>query len=238
MATLASVQATYEKRWLSYARDVLKQESGCPCDADEIAWPGFIGANYAAGRVLIVGSIHNAPVLRSSGIYDIVPEVKTFLKNMPNVLADKQYLDAVRNAYMGAIPRWQRYVNENGLTVSGTVWTNIAKIVKALELAFADVAFTNLAKCGLPTKTSWPRERSRIEAHERATPLNRLIRDIEPHYVLLAKEQRDLEKIVVLETTSSTILRRCHNLNFTSNGERRDDWLPRDVSAYRALQAS
>lgn len=223
-------QRELERRWCEYARRVHQRSAGCPCDVDDAAWPGFMGENYAVGRVLIVGSIHNAPVLRASGIYDVVPHVERwFHSEAPD---DRGYLRTLRAAYLAAIPNWKRYVNADGRQVTGAVWTNISKVVSKLGLTFADVAFTNLAKCGLPTKTSWPKERLRIEAHERCTPLSGLIRDIEPHYVLIAKEVDGIREIVRIEPREQTLVRWCHNLNFTSASRKRDVWLAEDAKWY------
>jgi hypothetical protein len=226
-------QREIERRWCVYARRVLEQRAGCPCDTDDAAWPGFIGENYSVGRVLIVGSIHNAPVLRASGIYNVLPYAKRWVA--ADAGDDSRYLRVVRAAYADAIPHWIRYVNDNGRYVAGAVWTNIAKVVGSLGLTLSDIAFTNLAKCGLPTKTSWRLERLRIEAHEQHTPLSRLIRDIEPQYVLIAKEVSGITEIVRLEPRELTLVRWCHNLNFTSAGRKRDVWLAEDVEWYAGI---
>jgi hypothetical protein len=208
----------FERAWIPYARHVLEQNAGCACDADEIAWPGFIGPSYSTGMVLVVGSIHNAPVLRSSGVYDIVPKVREWLSRRQTPESDRAYLDIVWQAHCAAIPRWQWYQNESGKWVSGAVWNGIEAAARGFGLTFSDIAFTNLAKCGLPTRTPWSLEKRRIIAHEADTPLTSIIDALKPRYVLLAKDAAELRTIVRLEERAGLVVRRCHNLSFMSGG--------------------
>ncbi len=54
-----------EHRWLDYARDVLTRGGGAMncCvsgNTDHFSrWPGYLGPDYATGRALFVGAVHN-----------------------------------------------------------------------------------------------------------------------------------------------------------------------------------
>jgi hypothetical protein len=104
-----TTQAQFESRWLAYARKVMTVPCGCECDRDT-SWPGYIGKDYELGRVLLVGAIHNAPVLRNSGIFEILPDIDAFKRSPPGE-QDHTYLRIVRNAYLAAIPKWATYPN-------------------------------------------------------------------------------------------------------------------------------
>jgi hypothetical protein len=224
----------FEVRWIAYARKVLAQNCGCVCDRDEIAWPGYIGPNYAAGRVLIFGAIHEIDVLRMSGVYDVVPAVKDWFSNQAtNDFEDRAYLDRIFDAYKAAIPKWLRYVNKDGKEVRGVVWGHIETVVSRLGLDYSQIAFTNLAKCGIPSGSVDSR---RTKKHEAATPAMELIRAIRPKYVIVASDNSDVRRDVKFERDGNHFaFRQCANLTFKSGSQRRDEWLRDDVRAYRNL---
>jgi hypothetical protein len=126
-------------------------------------------------------------------------------------------------AYKRAIPEWSKR----------TVWHNISVIVESLGQTFDEIAFTNLAKCGLPSGTSWSIEKRRMKAHDAATPISALVADLEPAYVLIAKDRSELSSVVDLANLPDSV-RRCNNRTFVSQGVPRREWLPKDIAMYRS----
>ena len=215
--TADTTQDEFEARWLAYAHKVLTVPCGCPCDG-ELSWPGYLGQEYAVGRVLLVGAIHNAPVLRSSGIFEIAPDVEAFVKASPG--DPQRYLDVVREAYVKAIPRWKTYVNEKGQRITETVWKRLLLLVDAFGIPLTQIAFTNLAKCALPSGSGWAIEK-----------LAELIKHLEPRYVLIAKDCAGLSQILGLKA-NPPIPRYCHNLTFTSGTDLFSIWKQQDAARY------
>jgi hypothetical protein len=225
-----SSQREYERRWIKYARKVLSTPCGCNCDG-EISWPGYIGKDYHLGRVLLVGAIHNDPVLRKSGILEIIPKVEAFKRATPPQ-KDQLYIDAVRKAYLQAIPKWATYVNEKGRRINNTVWAHLLSLLDAFGIPLTQFAFTNLAKCALPAGAGWAIERRRIKGHESVTPISALIQSLEPRYVLIAKERRDLPEILGLKS-NPLILRFCNNRTFSSELVPFETWKRKDAIALK-----
>jgi len=221
--------------WLDYAHATVARMTGCACDAD-VAWPGYMGTGYPNSRVLLVGAIHHAKVLNRSGLLSIVPDLKAWGANPRTKACDVEALGRVEKAYVEAIPRWIRWKEPNGAIRVGAVWSNFEKILNALGLSFADVAFTNLAKCALPAGTKQSEETRRIRFHERAWPLAKLIDKIDPLYVVIAKDNKVVNRIVRIPTSDRRIIRRCCNLTFVSSGRRLSGWLPDDARRYAVLR--
>jgi hypothetical protein len=116
--------------------------------------------------------------------------------------------------------------------VSGTVWTNFERIVQALDLSYEDVAFTNLAKCALPSGSKAAHELNRIRCHEGATSLSSLIQILEPRLVIIAKDSQGANKLVKVRSSDATAIRRCNNRTFVSEGAPISDWLPLVASGW------
>lgn len=220
-------------KWLDYAHATVaeRRTTGCACDAD-VAWPGYMGTRYPDGRVLLVGAIHHAKVLNASGLLSIVPEVKAWGASHRTEALDRKYLSVVEKAYLDAIPGFIRWKEPSGASRRGAVWSNFKKILDALGLSFEDVAFTNLAKCALPAGTKQSEETRRIRAHERARRLRTLIDKIDPLYVVIAKDNKAVNRIVRIPTSDRRIVRRCNNRTFVSSGRLLSEWLPEDFSHY------
>jgi hypothetical protein len=225
-----TTQSTFERSWLAYARRVLVERTECDCD-DDIQWPGYLGAKYAEGRLLLVGAIHNAPVLEASGLSSIATFARTWAFTEPNDEGDETYLKTVRGAYLAAIPQWKQWHNDNGHLVTGTVWTNFKKIVDRLELSFEHVAFTNLAKCALPAGTKPSVEFQRIRRHESVTSISSLIAMLKPRLVIIAKDSRTVNRLVNVSSSLSRI-RRCNNRTFVCDGLPISEWLPREAARW------
>jgi hypothetical protein len=227
--------------WLDYAFATVAEgrETGCACDAD-VAWPGYMGTGYPNHRVLLVGAIHHAKVLNASGLLSIVPCVKAWAANRTKACdveaLDRRYLLAVEKAYLEAIPRWIRWKEPNGASRVGAVWSNFEEILNALGLSFEHVAFTNLAKCALPAGTNQSEETRRIRFHERAWRLEKLIDKIDPLYVVIAKDNKAVNRIVGIPTSDR--IRRCNNRTFVSSGRLISEWLPKDAARYKKLIAN
>ena len=229
-----------QSEWLDYAHATVAvaRMTGCACDAD-VAWPGYMGTGYPNSRVLLVGAIHHAKVLNQSGLLSIVPALKEWGAS-PRTKAcdacDVEALNRVEKAYLEAIPRFIRWKAPNGAIRVGAVWSNFEKILNALGLSFADVAFTNLAKCALPAGTEQSEETRRIRFHESsAWPLAKLIDKIDPLYVVIAKDKEVVNAIIRIPTSDQRI-RRCNNRTFVSSGRLLSEWLPDDARRYAVLR--
>ncbi len=228
-------------KWLDYAYAAVAERrmTGCACDSD-VAWPGYMGTRYPDRRVLLVGAIHHAKVLNASGLLSIVPCVKAWAANRTKACdaeaLDRSYLSVVEKAYLEAIPGFICWKEPSGASRRGAVWSNFEKILDALGLSFEDVAFTNLAKCALPAGTRQSEETRRIRAHECAWPLARLIDKIDPLYVVIAKDNKVVNRIVGIPTSDR--IRRCHNRTFVASGVRLSEWLPKDATRYKKLIAN
>jgi hypothetical protein len=197
-----------------------------------------MGTGYPNSRVLLVGAIHHAKVLDRSGLLSIVPDLKAWGAS-PRTKAcdacDLEALNRVEKVYLEAIPHFIRWTESDGARV-GAVWLNFQKILKKLGLSFADVAFTNLAKCALPAGTKQSEETRRIRFHERAWPLAKLIDKIDPLYVVIAKDNKIVNRIVRIPTSDRRIIRRCRNRTFVSSGSVLSEWLPDDARRYAVLR--
>jgi hypothetical protein len=216
--------------WLDYAHATVAGLTGCACDAD-VAWPGYMGTGYAKSRVLLVGAIHHAKVLNRSSLPSIAPYLKAWGATPRTKACDVEARDRMEKAYLKAIPHFIRWIEPNGARV-GRVWLNFEKILNALGLSFADVAFTNLAKCALPAGTKLSEETRRIRSHECAWQLATLIEKIDPLYVVIAKDNKAVNRIVRIPTSDRRIVRRCNNRTFVSSGRLLSEWLPEDFSHY------
>lgn len=224
--------------WLHYAYATVAEgrKTGCACDAG-VAWPGYMGTRYPDSRVLLVGAVHHAKVLNASGLLSIVPDLKKWSASPRTRALDQSYLSVVEKAYLEAIPRWIRWTEPNGASRRGAVWSNFKKILDALGLSFEDVAFTNLAKCALPAGTKQSEETRRIRAHECAWRLATLIDKIDPLYVVIAKDNKVVNQIVLMPTSDRHI-RRCNNRTFVSSDRLLSEWLPEDAARYKKAKAN
>jgi len=136
-----------DSAWLVYARGVLGDgvlRSCCqfPVAADRplrkrVLWPGYIGVNYAKGRVLFVGAMHNAGELFTSEIGALAEVAAQWIRSAATSTTNAHHLEEVRRAYLASIPRWTK----------GAVWGRFDRIRRRLNLTWEDIAFTNIAKC-------------------------------------------------------------------------------------------
>ena len=140
-------QRACNSAWLSYARGVLGSHPLRRCCQfpaalgealhDRILWPGYIGSNYAKGRVFFVGAMHNAGELFTPEITALAGEAARWAASPQSSGADERYLRMVQDAYLASIPRWTK----------GAVWGRFDRVRTSLNLTWRDIAFTNVAKC-------------------------------------------------------------------------------------------
>jgi hypothetical protein len=216
------------EKWLTYARDVLTHgREQCTCDVArrEPRWPGYIGARYPQGRVFLVGSSHFTANLFTPEISALMPIARAWANGTG--VADKDYLEAVRSAYVASFPSW-----------GGQVWTRFEKIVSALGLDWEDVAFTNLAKCHMPSDDD-----DTIVSCLRTFPINALVVHLDPIATLLAKDSTKVTAAARIryENRDDRLVRRYNNRNGNSGSQRCEGdrgWLAADIERYWDLRGS
>lgn len=136
-------------RWLDYARDVvladdhttlcLQGGGGClePGGHPELRWPGYLGARYRPGGLLLVGNVHQR--FSSNGVARWVGA--RLVDATQDLRADpaqfgKEYLDITRECYLEGLRGWN-------------VAAPFAEIMRALGTSWDDVAYTNASKTQL-----------------------------------------------------------------------------------------
>ena len=117
-------------------------------------WTGCLGAEYASGRVLMVGAVHNKPVL-SQDRAPLALAAKVWVDAGRSGGTDAAYLAEVRDFYRQVTPTW-----ENG----GTVWRTFAKLRAQLGVRSEEVAFSNIAKCEMHPSRQLRQADSRMSA--------------------------------------------------------------------------
>jgi hypothetical protein len=115
-----------DKQWLSeWCLPILTRDcSVCSREGDvfeRTLWPGYLGLNYEAHRVLFVGAIHNENDLRDAqSIGDLAPIAQKWADDRPD--DGSTYLEAQRDAYLIAKNSW----------TSQLVWGLLEKYRRAL----------------------------------------------------------------------------------------------------------
>jgi hypothetical protein len=180
-------QVRCESRWLDYAWKVLIEQGGlmtcCITGAsNEVQrWTGCLGANYGLGRVLMVGAVHNKPVLEQDKA-PLALAAKTWVDSGRSGANDGAYLAAVRDFYRRVAPTWE---------YGGTVWRTFAKIRERLNLRSEEVAYTNVAKCEMRTGFGYGQL---IRECLHRFPLNNLVEAVNPAIVLVALSNQTYTK--------------------------------------------
>jgi hypothetical protein len=219
-----------EHLWLDYARDVLKHGGGamncCVCgDTDRISrWPGYLGPDYASGRVLLVGAVHNQADM------DATPEVSAIgaaaLEWINGDRSDSAYLALLRAEYPKAIDFWCRH--------GGGVFRKFAEIRAALGSSLEQCAVSNIAKCTAVRGSKKYCES--INACPVRFPVTDLIARLDPVIVFIACNDTNARIPGVVQATATRRVYRFHQLNSLeyATKRRRDVWLPEAVDFYRA----
>jgi|SRR6516225_1457441 len=114
-----------EKKWRDYALTALANGPKSCCGiAPEERWPGYLGPDYARGRVLLVGSSHNENALfdaRSTeyrqAITRLIEAVRAWSQSK-STDGERRYLGAMREVYPLAVEYWR----------NGNVWKRFFRI--------------------------------------------------------------------------------------------------------------
>jgi hypothetical protein len=224
----------YEKEWLDYARGVITCEKStciCPNEFRRIRWPGYIGANYDYGRVLLVGAIHNTNRLFTNEIIELEPIARKWSNSKPDSTHNQIYLKALRKAYINSIPQWQSWLM-NGNKKRGAVWSNFQKIVDSLEIGWEHIAFTNLAKCHTPTQSD---DTNTIISCATTFSIEKLVTILNPVAIFIAKDERVVNPATPIAENSARFVRRYNNRNGVSKNLKIREWLLTDAKRYRML---
>jgi hypothetical protein len=206
-----------EKNWLDYAWHVVGDSECCSAASK---WPGYLGARYEDGRVLIVGAVHNAEAL-------FTPEIKKLAAIACDwrrgAVSDERYLSTVRWAYEHSRTTWEQ----------NTVWRNLRTLREKLGIDFDQTAFTNLAKCYLQPRKSTDALFMQCNNH---FPLNDLIRRLEPLAVFIAKSSEKSRKVFD-QYRGRSLIYQYHNLNgLNERDEKLDQWAKRAAEEYQRLR--
>ena len=179
-------QIETDRRWLEYARDVLTRDGGpmncCVSGTtDRISrWPGYLGPNYASGRVLFVGAVHNEEFLfKARTIQSLGAAGATWIRE--GRVGDAAYLAAMRLYYPEAARFWQ---NSRG------VFWNFCALRAELKVDLEQVAIANLAKCyASPEKKDPKKKYSQVIAecpNPNRFPLRDLVERLNPAIIFIA----------------------------------------------------
>jgi hypothetical protein len=220
-----------ETRWLDYARDVLMRSGGAMncCvsgDTDRVSrWPGYLGPEYANGRVLFVGAVHNQEGMDSApGIPEIGAAAKEWIRGDRS---DSEYLALLRAEY----PATVEYGGRHG----ASVFAKFASIRANLTISLEQSATTNIAKCTAVTGSTKYGES--ILACPMRFPLADLISRLDPVLVFIACNDSKA-RLTDVENTSSRRVYRFHQRNSLeyATGRRLEVWLPEAAAFYRAAR--
>ena len=236
-ARLALSQNEAEARWLCYARDVLTRGAGgamnCCIDGktDRISrWPGYLGSDYAKGRVLFVGAVHNEQDLNAAPRIDEVRKAaREWIGGERSDAADANYLALLRDVYPGAIDCWCH---------GSSVFAKFAKISADLGIAFKQQCATgNIAKCSAPSGSS--KYSKSISRCPQCFPLTALIALLDPVLVFIACND-PMAWLPGVECTPTRHVYRFQQRNWTefTTGRRLDAWLSEAADFYRAAMSN
>jgi hypothetical protein len=217
-----------EDLWLDYAREVLTRGGGAMncCvsgDTDRVSrWPGYLGPEYANGRVLFVGAVHNQEGMDSApGIPKIGAAAVEWIRGDRS---DSEYLALLRAEYPAAI--------EYGGRHGSSVFAKFASIRANLSISLEQSATTNIAKCTAVTGSTKYGES--IIACPMRFPLTDLISRLDPVLVFIACNDSKA-RLTRVESTSTRRAYRFHQRNSIEykTGRRLEVWLPEAVAFYR-----
>jgi hypothetical protein len=180
-------QTRCDVRWLGYAWQVLNEAGGlmtcciggASCEVQR--WTGCLGAEYGSGRVLMVGAVHNKPVLEQDKA-PLARAAKAWVESGRSSSADAAYLAAVRDFYRRVTPTWEL----------GTVWRTFAKLRDRLGVGSEQVAYANVAKCERRSGAGYDRQ---IRQCFERFPLNRLVDALDPAIILIALNNQTYAKV-------------------------------------------
>lgn len=217
-----------ESLWLEYALDVLTRGGGAMncCvsgQTDRISrWPGYLGPDYASGRVLLVGAVHNEADM------DATPEVPAIgdgaVEWINGHRSDSDYLAMLRVEYPRAINFWCR----NG----GGVFRKFTEIRAALGVSLGQCAISNIAKCTAVRGSKKYCES--ISACPLRFPLTDLIALLDPVIAFIACNDTNA-RIPGVGSTSTRRVYRFQQLNSLeyATKRRREVWLREAADFYR-----
>lgn len=144
------MRSEIESRWLGYARHLvldathieacnalLGAEARLRGEAPDLRWPGYLGASFPPGGLLLVATVHRE---FESGPRPLRPEQRDALVDTTRawrdgLVDDDAWLNVVRNVYSA------------GLTSHWTVGRLLRALNQRIGLDVAQVAYANAARC-------------------------------------------------------------------------------------------
>lgn len=235
---IVSAMMDWERSWLDYAYDMMRDANfACTCEPysnGEIRWPGYVGSSYRG--VLLVGARHNVAGLRKAGLNAgplrrYVEELRRWTASARVENTDRRVLEAMRSAYRHAYPIWAK---------PGSVWGIFDLIRGHMGLTWDDVASVNLARCYEP-ETRTGEDDAHIRSHARMWPLDRIVKQLKPKLVFVAKDSDSLRDVLSITSDGANMP---HVIRYSNHGtgKRRNDgyaseWVPRDAATWRELIA-
>lgn len=251
---------TAEERWLDYAWSIVT----CPAphrdeceslgaavpgpgrvDGNDVRWPGYLGREYREGAgILCVGAVHREarpedetsdPVIAQTNA-ELAAAHRRWLRRGRSRRQDQAFIEAVRDAYERALPRWSRW-NRHFRTL----------VEDHLGASPTEVAWTNLAKCRVSihrgaTARSAEAALTRLCQRDFA-PMSELVEAIRPAIVLTSvlHAGRDGDIVTAWDAPSSSPVvfswqgQSGHDRhNRDPHARRLSVWAPEAAAAYRA----
>lgn len=215
-----------EQLWLDYARGVMTRGGGATSccvrgDTDRFCrWPGYLGPDYATGRALFVGALHNQgetdPILPALG--DVAMEW------ISGKISAADYLARMRTMYSIAMRTWAG---------GQSIFQKFADIRAALSLLPEQTATTNIAKCSTPSGNQKLYYAS-VNQCPLLFPLTDLIARLDPVIVFIACNDSGARISGVQSTSAHRVYRfqQRNSLEYRT-GRRRDVWLTEAAAFYR-----
>ena len=223
-------QASCDGRWLNYAWKVLTEDGGLTTccvtgTSNEVQrWTGCLGGDYSSGRVLMVGAVHNKPVLEQDKA-PLALAARAWVDSGRSSTADSRYIAAVRDFYRRVTPTWE---------YGGTVWRTFAKLRDRLSVDVEQVAYANVAKCEMRTGLGYGQL---IQQCLRRFPLNDLVDAVNPAIVLIALDNQSFTKAIGVGgiVHDGRRIFQYNNRNLTDPAGRRfETWVQDAKAAYRS----
>jgi len=252
-----------EIAWLRYARRVLFEHGQgglrtCCLGAgtelpphERVLWPGYLGARYGEGRVLLVGAVHNASELNTEPIRALAEKAVEWQSDPLSDDLSREYLEAARSGYIKSATQKLSVTGKSW--ADGGVWGAFATLLETLKLAKGGklktypapwelVAFTNLAKCATPSGVGYT---ARVN-HCNGSLLDRLpIRELKPLALFVscgpASIAHEFERAGIDVPIVRVFEQRSRRSKFpieSKESDSWDSWRGRDAKRYLDLRAN
>jgi hypothetical protein len=174
----AATVSTIESSWLDYAWQVFTDQvhirecelaGGTSIEDPQLRWPGYLGARYEAGGLLLVANIHRdfAPRVGIESANRLIGCTRAWREAGRSVASDREYLDANRACYIEGLQRWN-------------VGKWFSKFISLIGIEFDQVAYLNAARCQAVEGACQPLQRLCL----RRFPIEQIVAVLQPSVIL------------------------------------------------------